>query len=342
MQIVNYNNHKTNKVKKILLIILIFGFGITFGQQDPMFTKYMFNSLWYNPAYAGSNEHMVLNFIHRTQWIGIDGAPTTQSFTIHTPLENNKVGVGFSLVNDKIGPTSTLMANISYAYRIPVGFGKLAFGLEAGFSNFRADWTKLKYKDPDPNFDTNPDIWKPNFGAGIYYYTNRFYAGVGVPHLIEYDLSPQVVQNDLYAKQYRHYYFSMGGAINVKGPDIIFKPSILVKNVGLLSKFSKDSAFQSVTAPTEFDLDISFFFYQTLWVGTAFRSSFEAFDKNRSTYDSFDIWMAYYLNNGLRLGIAYDYSLPKELRSINDGSIELMIGYEFDYKTKRVVTPRYF
>jgi len=341
MKILNYNKLKTYNVKNILTIILIFGFAISYSQQDPMFTKYMFNALWYNPAYAGSNEHMTLNLIHRSQWIGIEGAPQTQSFTIHTPLENNKVGVGFSLVNDKIGPTNTLLANISYAYRIPVGFGKLSFGLEAGIINFRADWNKLAHKDPDPNFNNNPDEWNPNFGAGIYYYTNRFYAGIGVPHLIEYDLSPQEVDNDLYAKEYRHYYFSMGGAINLKGPDLIFKPSILVKNVGLLSKFSKEEAFQSVTAPTEFDIDLSLFFYQTLWIGTAFRSSFEAFNGS-STYDSFDIWMAYFLSSGLRLGVAYDYSLPTELRSVNDGSIELMLGYEFDYKTKRVVTPRYF
>ncbi len=340
MKIINWYNHKINNVKNILFIILMFGFGISYSQQDPMFTKYMFNALWYNPAYAGSNEHMTLNLIHRSQWIGIDGAPQTQSFTIHTPLENNKVGVGFSLVNDKIGPTNTLMANFSYAYRIPVGFGKLSFGLEAGITNFRADWSKL-IVDPDPNFQYNVNKWYPNFGAGIYYYTNRFYVGVGVPHLLEYDISPQSVTNDLYAKQYRHYYFSMGGAINLKGPDLIFKPSILIKNVGLLSKFSKDSAFMNVIAPTEFDLDLSLFFYQTLWVGTAFRSSFEAFN-GTSTYDSFDVWMAYFLGSGLRLGLAYDYSLPRELRSINDGSIELMLGYEFDYKTKRVVTPRYF
>lgn len=331
-------------MKKIIiaLLSLIAGAGVVHAQQDPMFTKYMFNSLWYNPAYAGSNDHMSVALLHRSQWIGLEGAPTTQTFTIHTPLANDKVGLGFNLVNDKIGPTNTLLANISYAYRIPIGFGKLCFGLEAGINNFRADWTKLHYEDPDPNFQTNPDKWLPNFGAGVYYYTNRFYAGLGVPHLIEYDLSPKTVDNDLYAKQYRHYYFSMGGAINVNGPDLVFKPSILIKNVGLLSKFSKEEAFQSVTAPTEFDVDLSLLFYQTLWLGTGFRSAFEAFDAERSTYDSFDLWINYLLSSGLRIGAAYDFSLPKELRSRNNGSFELMLGYEFDYKTKRVVTPRYF
>ena len=329
-------------MKKLILAGLLICVGQLYAQQDPMFTKYMFNSLWYNPAYAGSNDHMSVTLLHRSQWIGLEGAPTTQTFTIHTPLENEKVGLGFNLVNDKIGPTNTLIANISYAYRIPIGYGKLAFGLQAGIHNFRANWSKLNVIDPDPNFQENPNKWLPNFGAGIYYYTNRFYAGFGVPQLIEYDLSPKQVDNDIYAKQYRHYYFSMGGAMNLNGPDLVFKPSILIKNVGLLSKFNKEEVFQSVTAPTEFDLDLSLLFYQTFWVGTAFRSAFEAFDQERSTYDSFDIWVNYLMNNGFRIGAAYDFSLPKELRSRNNGSFELMLGYEFDYKTKKVVTPRYF
>lgn len=329
-------------MKKIILALLITSIGNIYAQQDPMFTKYMFNSLWYNPAYAGSNDHMSVSLLHRSQWIGLEGSPTTQTFTIHTPLANEKVGLGFNLVNDKIGPTNTLLANISYAYRIPVGYGKLAFGLQAGINNFRADWGKLNYKDNDPNFQVNPNKWLPNFGAGVYYYTNRFYAGIGVPHLIEYDLSPKEVDNDIYAKQYRNYYFSMGGAINLDGPDLVFKPSILIKNVGLLSKYSKEEVFQSVTAPTEFDVDLSLLFYQSLWIGTGFRSAFEAFDKERSTYDSFDVWANYLMSNGFRVGAAYDFSLPKELRSLNSGSFELMLGYEFDYKTNKVVTPRYF
>lgn len=329
-------------MKKLLIAFLFLYAGNVFSQQDPMFTKYMFNSLWYNPAYAGSQDHMSISLIHRSQWIGLQGAPTTQTFTIHTPLRNDKVGIGFNLVNDKIGPTNTLLANLAYAYHIPVGFGRLSFALQAGVNNFRADWSKLTIQDPDPNFEVTPNKWLPNFGAGVYYYTNRFYAGLGVPHLIEYDLSPKEVDNDLYAKQYRHYYFSMGGAINVNGPDVVFKPSLLIKNVGLLSKFSKEVAFQSVTAPTEFDIDLSFLFYQSLWVGTAFRSSVEAFDNDRSTYDSWDVWASYLMSNGLRIGVAYDYSLPKQLRAINDGSFEVMLGYEFDYKTNKIVTPRYF
>ena len=121
---------------------------------------------------------------------------------------------------------------------------------------------------------------------------------------------------------------------------MVFKPSVLVKNVGLLSQFSKDEEFQNIGAPTEFDLDLSLLFYQQFQVGVSFRSAIEAFD-DRSSYDSADIWMSYLLNNGLRFGAAYDYPL-NDLNTVTAGSFELMVGYQFNYNVAKVVTPRYF
>ncbi len=189
----------------------------TYAQQDAMFTKYMFNSLTYNPGYAGAKDHLAIGLLHRTQWWGIDGAPQTQSFTIHTPLKNERVGLGLNAVNDKIGPTNSISANISYAYRIPLGKGKLSVGIQGGVINWRADWSELTLESgqgvDDAYAETEPNYWLPNFGAGVYYYTNKFYLGLGVPHLIEYDLRDEEINTSLWAKQYRHYYFSTGAAI---------------------------------------------------------------------------------------------------------------------------------
>lgn len=326
-----------------LVTLLMLGALAAKAQQDPMFTKYMFNSLIFNPAYAGSKDHAAINLLHRTQWWGIDGAPSTQSITMHTPLKNERVGVGFSIVNDKIGPTNSLDANASYAYRIPMGKkGKLAVGIQGGVTNFRADWTKLNIETPiDDPFRENVNWWKPNIGAGIYYYTKNFYTGLGVPRIIEYDLIPnRTDQLPIYAKQVRHYFYTLGAAIPLKGNALIFKPSLLVKSAGLDSRFSRDTSFQRVGSPTEFNVDLSLFFQETLWVGASFRSSVEVF-QNKSSYDSADFWVSYFLANGLRIGAAYDYTLTK-LQSKAQGSFEIMLGYEFDYKTKRVVTPRYF
>jgi type IX secretion system PorP/SprF family membrane protein len=332
--------------KSIALFTLLLVFAIKgLAQQDPMFTKYMFNSLVFNPAYAGSREHMTINLLHRTQWWGIDGAPSTQSLTLHTPMKNERVGLGMSIVNDKIGPTSSLNGNLAYSYRIPVGKAKLCIGLQGSFNNWRADWNKLSIQEGGDNSFTEltPNFWKPNFGAGIYYYSKHFYTGLGVPRILEYELTKNNNTSaalPLYAKQYRHYFYSIGGAIPLRGNALIFKPSLLVKSAAFDSRFSRDSAFRSVAAPTEFNVDLSLFFQETLWVGTSFRSSIEAFN-NKSSFDSGDVWAAYYLANGVRIGVSYDYTLTK-LQKKAGGSFEVMLGYEFDQRNKKTVTPRYF
>ncbi len=317
------------------------------AQQDPMFTKYFFNSLTFNPAYAGSREHLTINAIHRTQWWGIEGAPSTQSVTLHTPLSNERVGVGLSLVNDKIGPTNSLNANLSYAYRIPIGKkSKLAVGIQAGATNWRADWSKLSIQDAgDPSYNVQQPNWiKPNFGAGVYFYNRNFYAGLGVPRIIEYDLlrtqTGANLPDSIYGKQFRHYFFTLGGAIPLRGNALIFKPSLLVKASAPDARLKSGTPFSSVGAPTEFNVDLSLFFQETLWVGASFRSAIEVFN-DKSSFDSVDFWASYFLGSGLRVGVAYDYTLTALQRKAG-GSFEIMLGYEFDYKTKRTVTPRYF
>lgn len=324
-----------------ILSLLVFIGQFAFGQQEPMFTKYMFNSLIFNPGYAGSNEHMSLGLLHRSQWVEIDGAPHTQTFTAHTPLRNDRVGIGFSLINDKIGPSNTVGANIIYAYRIPMGKAKLSIGLQAGFENYRANWSKLNLdNDLDPAFETNVNKFLPNFGAGLYFYSKRFYIGGSVPHLVEYDLRTEE-QLNIYARQVRHYYFMSGAAFPLNGDALVFKPSILFKNVGLDKRASKLDAFRDIGAPNEFDVDLSFLFQQTLWIGASFRSSWAKIIDGSSSTDSADIWISYLMKNGLRFGAAYDYPLT-ELSNVTSGAFEIMVGYEFNFDERKIVTPRYF
>jgi len=333
-------------MRKFFTIILFFVIGGTAlnAQQDAMFTKYMFNSLVYNPAYAGYYDHMYISALYRNQWSGVQDAPVTQTLTLHTPLKNNRVGVGFHLLNDAIGPTAETRAFAAYSYKIPLGGTKqLAIGIQGGVSYRRGDRSKLTLENTvDQAFDgLDQSTFKPNFGAGIMYYSKNFYFGVSSPSLVEHDLSVgDDFNREIYAKQYRHYYLATGAAIPLNGDLLIFKPSILIKNVGILSNLSKEEAFQNIGAPTEFDLDLSLLFYEQFQVGISFRSAIEAFD-DRSTYDSADIWMSYFLPNGLRLGAAFDYPL-NDISTVTFGSFEVMVGYEFDYKVKKTVTPRYF
>lgn len=310
-----------------------------------MFTKYMFNSLAYNPGFAGSPEYLSVRLLYRNQWWSFDGAPTTQSFTIHTPL-SSKVGVGLSAINDVVGSTGSTTINASYAYRLQFAEGTLSIGLQGGIVNWRADWSSLQFRDPrlmDNVFEEmEPNVWRPTFGAGIFYYSEKFYAGLSVPRLIEWDLSEQSSSGfDRAAKLYRHYYFSAGGIVPINGNALIFKPSILIKSVGVFSNFSSSNTLNQIGAPTEFDIDLSLLFYETLWVGASFRSSFEGLFGDKSSVDSGDIWASFNLMNGMRIGAAYDYTLTK-LQPFSGGSFELMLGYDFSYNLRKVSTPRYF
>lgn len=333
------------------------------AQQNPMFTQYMFNSLTFNPAYAGSKEYLSANILYRTQWAGWNnpgnglnpeletgGAPVTQTFTVHTPV-GTRLGAGLSVVNDKIGATESTGANLSYAYRIAFAEGELALAVQGGITNFRGDFAGLIARDPlfsDAAFtEQMPNVWRPNFGAGLYYHSKTFYLGMSVPRLLESslrDAAPAEQRNDNPARTYQHFYFTTGGAIPLKGnPDFVFRPSVLVKSVGLFGELKRQGNSTTIIgAPTEFDADISLFLYKTLWLGLSFRSSFEIFITGQSSYDSMDAWLAFYLKNGLRIGAAYDFSLtPVQKYSI--GSLELSVGYDFNYsEIEQVNSPRYF
>jgi type IX secretion system PorP/SprF family membrane protein len=317
------------------------GMAPLWAQQEPMFSKYAFNSLIFNPAYAGSNEHLTTYLIHREQWIGLEGAPSTQSLTLHSPLRDERVGIGASLGHDKSGPSNIFNADFSYAYRFPIGETmKLALGMQAGFTNWRTDRSDLNLQNPtDVVFQSNINRWMPNFGAGIYLSSDKFYAGVGCPRLVEYDLKKSKnEETGIYARTYRHYYTTAGIIFPINDETVIFRPSILLKSTGLFSNFRSDARFKNIGAPTELDFDASFFFLKTLWVGLSYRTAVQL---GKSSPDSIDLWAAWYLRNGVRIGVAYDFPINGIL-SVSPGSLELMAGYEFDVKVRQVVPPRYF
>ncbi len=344
-------------MRRLLTIFAITLLALQFGdaQQDAMFTKYMFNTMNYNPAYTGTRGYLSMGALHRTQWWGIQGAPHSQSLWVHSPIKNDKIGLGLAINNDIIGPTRNTGANLTYSYMIPIAKngGRLSVGIQGGVTNWRSDWSKLNQEmQGDEVFAENvPSYWLPNVGAGLYYYLqNKYFVGVSVPNIIENDLrknsdqTTNVTNPDYpdWAKQYRHYYFTAGGAIPLGSDDFIFKPMALVKSVALFSRFKgEDSGQQNVGAPTEVDLDLSVLFYQTLWIGASFRTSVERFAGNTSSFDSADLWVSYLFKNGLRIGAAYDYTLTK-LQQPAQGSFEVMLGYDMDFKEKKIVTPRYF
>ena len=202
------------------------------AQQQYIMTQYMFNGLALNPAYAGSHESWSLTVMSRYQWLGIEGAPTTQTLALHGPVNNvDHASGGLLVVKDKFGAIEIYNVYASLAYRISFDQGRQHFsmGLQGGFSTFNVDLSNAHLIDPDDPVFTNKNInsFLPNFGMGLYYHGQKIYAGISVPYLLKNRLSQ--VESDL-SKQERHYYLT-AGSILILNHNIKFKPSALMRYV---------------------------------------------------------------------------------------------------------------
>ncbi len=284
------------------------------AQQQVMFTQYMFNGLAINPAYAGSHESLSLTALIREQWVGLDGAPSTQTFAAHTPLKNERVALGFMFLHDKIGITNQNGAYLSYAYRIPMKNGKLSFGLQAGFNNYKATYSSLEFDD-DFAFSSN-DVNKtlPNFGAGLYYYSDKFYAGFSVPQILKNELDED--NSDTDSKLIQHYFLTAGIVFDLSNA-LKLKPNVLMKVVE--------------GAPVEWDINANLLIKEVLWLGLSWRS-----------FDSFDALIQFQLTDQLQVGYAYDFATTTDLRRVNSGSHEIMLNYRFNFSKSKLITPRLF
>jgi len=286
----------------------------THAQQQVMYTQYMFNGLAINPAYAGSYGAVTSTFLAREQWVGLDGAPSSQTFSIHSPINNTEsANVGAILTHDKIGVTNSSAAMGVYSYRIQLeGEARLAFGLQAGLATYKTELTAISSTDPAFSQDTNETRF--NFGAGIYYNTDRFYAGIAVPHMIRSKLYQN--QDDPEAGLRRHIFASVGYLFDLS-PNLKFKPNLLIKYVD--------------NAPMSMDINANFLLKDIIWLGLSYR-----------TFDSFDFIGSIQLTEQLQLGYSYDFATSKHVSRINSGSHEIMLQYKFVFSKKKVISPRYF
>ncbi len=172
---------------RIITFITMLLAAVVYGQQDAQFTQYMYNTISINPAYAGSRGVMSIFALHRTQWVGLDGAPTTNAASINTPISNSNLGLGLSFVNDKIGPTNENTISVDLSYTIPTSENfKLSFGMKATANLFNLNVNKLNPVDQgDPQFQNLRNVFTPNIGAGIYYHSDKAYLGLSVPNFIQ-------------------------------------------------------------------------------------------------------------------------------------------------------------
>ncbi|OQX97019.1 MAG: hypothetical protein B6I20_13555 [Bacteroidetes bacterium 4572_117] len=294
---------------------------VLLAQQDAMFTHYMFNTIAINPAYAGSRDAFTITGLHRSQWVDFEGAPTTQTLTMHTPIPLKNAGVGLSFVNDKIGPTNTTSFYADFSYKIKINKkANLAFGFKAGVNLFFGDLTSLSLISPnDPAFTADKQSkLLPNFGFGLYYFTDKYYAGLSVPKLLENDFSNNSVSGSVDLGSEEKHYFFIAGAVLSLNESFKLKPTTFVKVTN--------------AAPIEADLTGTLIYNDKFWLGAMFR-----------TGDAMGVLVGMNITDVLAVGYSFDWSYTNKTAVYNKGSHEIMLRYDLIFSNeKKIYSPRYF
>lgn len=292
--------------------------GSLYGQQDSQFTQYMYNTITINPAYAGSRGVASVFVLHRAQWVGLDGAPVTNTASFHTPIQGSQWGIGLSVINDRIGISeeNDVSADVSYTVRTSEKW-KLSFGMKATANLFSVDFSRLTLRNPGDYAismqDNITNKFSPNMGMGIYLHSERAYVGVSVPHLLEtkrYDDNTSSVAGE------RMHFFLIAGMVFEWNEDLKFKPALLTKMVN--------------GAPLQVDLSGNFLINDRFTAGIAYRWN-----------AAFTAMAGIQLTDSWYIGYAYDMEAT-QLANYNSGTHEILLRYELFKNYDRIVSPRFF
>ena len=300
---------------KIIIFVMLLISLVSYSQQDAQYTQYMYNTININPAYAGSRGVMSIFGLHRTQWVGLDGAPVTNAFSINSPIENSNLGVGLSFVNDKIGPTNenTISADISYTIKTSESY-KLSFGVKGTANLFSLDRDKLNPVDQgDPSLQNLNNYFSPNVGAGVYFHSDKSYVGLSVPNFLE---TRRYDDNSVAVYKERLNLYLIGGYVFDLSPSLQFKPAFLAKAVE--------------GAPLQVDVSGNFLINEKFVLGAAWRWSAAA-----------SLMAGFQVSDGLYIGYGYDLETTK-LANYNSGSHEVFLRFELFKRAERIVSPRFF
>lgn len=286
------------------------------AQQDAIYSQYMFNPFMINPAYAGSRDALSGVLLFRQQWVGLDGAPSTQTFSIHSPFQKGKMAAGLNVYHDGAGPTSSVGALATYAYHLKLGSGKLALGIRGGILSYQMDGTKLNYVDPRDKFNTDviSTASIPTFDFGTYYYTRNIFLGLSASHLTKGNLNYITSTGEVNQTLEQHYMLMAGGAWEVS-PKIVLKPSTLIKYVS--------------GAPVNVDVNLSMLMNKIFWLGLSYRSA-----------SSMNLITEFNITDFLRIGYAYELPINR-LKKFTLGTHEIFAGFDLHLGKSEHISPRY-
>lgn len=315
-----YMKYKDMKTRIIGLAVLFFTI-VSSAQQDAQYTQYMYNTIVVNPAYAGSRQAMSIFALHRNQWVGVDGAPVTNAFSINTPISESKLGLGLSVVNDRVGISTENNIAADFSYTIPASEKyKISFGLKASANLLSLDFSKLTYQPGDPNQyqDDIDNKFSPNIGIGFYLHSENSYIGISAPNLIEtehFDQSANSSAESRIATEKINYYLIAGYVFNLN-PNLKLKPSLETKYVQ--------------GAPLQVDVSANLMINEKFTAGLAYR--WDAAMSVLVGFQATDSWF---------IGYSYDFDTT-EFAQYNSGSHEIFLRYELFNSYNKIISPRFF
>jgi type IX secretion system PorP/SprF family membrane protein len=301
-----------------IIVLLIAGFEYSNAQQLPQFTQYMYNTIAINPAYAGSRDALSIVGLNRNQWAGFDGGPQTQTLSIHSPLRNEKIGLGLSLINDKAGYENFTYVYGDFSYTIQASETvDISFGLKAGMTYYKLaeELYNATEVNQDPYFNDKLNRWNANFGAGVLFHSDKWYLGLSTPKIINHDLNNET---EFKALERVHYY-AIGGYVFDVAESVKFKPSFMVKH--------------TEGVPLSTDLTANFLFNERFWLGGSYRMN--------GKQEAIGALVDFQVTDQFRVG--YTYEIPTgEIRPYTNGSHEILLMYEFKFMKNKQKSPRYF
>ncbi|MFJ1491288.1 type IX secretion system membrane protein PorP/SprF [Capnocytophaga canis] len=305
------------KKRNLFSVVMLLFATMVFAQQESQYTQYMYNTMMFNPGYTGSRGVDSFFGIFRAQWIGLDGAPRSGGISYHAPQERlRNVGLGYSLFYDAIGPQTNTSFMLDFSYTLNFDNSKLAFGLKGTAEIFSLDYNKLRLYDPsDTHFSENSTIFSPNVGAGVFWYSDKYYIGFSVPNLLETEIYESKDRRVSVLKNTQHFYL-IGGYVFDLTDNIKFKPAVLSK--------------MTYGAPLQLDVSANFMFNERFVLGAAWRWS-----------AAVSLMAGFQVNDRWFIGYGYDFETT-ELSRYNSGSHEIFLRYELVKMYKKVVSPRFF
>jgi len=285
------------------------------AQYDPLYNQYSFDQLLINPAYAGANDIFTINSIYRLQWANIQGAPQTISLSGHSSIANNKAGVGLTVINETFGVNNNTEVYASFAYKITMGRGALSLGVSGGMLQYKYDYTKLNLEfQNDPSFlPIDEQITQTNFGAGIWYQSDKYYAGISVPRILEVDVDKQ---DGTTSNRYRRHIYLSGGGLITLNSSLKLKPYGLVRIIN--------------GVPSNIDIGASFLFSELIWAGVLVRD-----------FDAVALLGQLEVSDKFRVGLSVEIATTKLVQT-SYGTYEVMLVMDFAAFNSQVLKRRYF